>query len=156
MKIRADFVTNSSSSSYLCVSFTCKAIADILNRYQEFPQTEIFDEIDGNSYCLRSMGAFDPETACPKKESEMADQLIEFLWELCNRYDVSEATTEQLVKELQNSKEDIRQTLNSLDWQYTLGLYGDSAEYDEDDEVIDDGYTVEASYDGKTFTYSNY
>lgn len=141
MKIRSDFVTNSSCSSYVSVHIESRKLAEIMEKWKDkLDETQYgpVDVKDGVSF--GSDDAFAIESPPTTKDS-MVQALIEFLEEYNDLecFDPGDGF-EDLIQELKENEKTINDSITSLEWeQEDAGWGGDSDTrlyYDYDDDFI--------------------
>lgn len=135
MKIRTDFVTNSSSSSFCSIHISGSKLTEILKKYKSIFESEDCDITinDSGFNYSEEEGGYEG----PADKSDMARSFIEFIRELADCCEEPEAFDE-LIEELEENEEEINNTITSLDWsRCDTGWGGDSESriwhnYDED------------------------
>ena len=138
MKIRTDFVTNSSSSSYCSIHISGSKLAEIIKKYKNLFESEDLENdditINDNEFYFEGEGDF---CGGPSDMSDMISCIIEFIRELAYRCDESK-DFDKLIEEVKKNEEEINKTITSLDWSvYDSGWGGDHDsrmyhDYDED------------------------
>lgn len=176
MKVRSDFVTNSSSSNTASLRIKCKPLAEMLDNYRkaveeaglgEFPAfprwKELeFDPGDGTVrwYWDEYGGGDDPEYSVPEALDKVLDRLC---WELVSETSwlqesgESPAPVAPLVRSIIENKDGIESKIESVDWDFSNMVRGEFIGYVDDpkarDEIAQHGYgsyDVRFSYDRKT------
>lgn len=150
MKIRSDFVTNSSSSSYVSIHFRCKKLREILNEHQEdfyvveegIKNAHSEDEFDFSEDFDDVADAYAPST-----QNNIIVCLRDFIRNRYNRVEWERSAEFSLIKlenELSIHKKEILATINHVHWNFEY-----STSEDEDTGGVhefDEEYTLE---DGK-------
>jgi len=136
MKIRTDFVTNSSSSSYCSIHISGSKLNKILKKYKKlFEGYDISVTDEG----LEFMDEDNVFCYGPDSKDDMAGVFSGFIQELADCCDDPEEF-EALIEELDENEDEINDTITSLDWQCcTIGWGGDDESqfnYDFEDSDI--------------------
>ena len=140
MKIRTDFVTNSSSSSFGIIHIKSKAIGELLEKYRdaEIPWATDFT-IDGDMINIEDMdGLFVPEI--PTCVEEVLSALLDMLAgvnlgdaespEFPDDYDYSEDQVKMILEANERGKE-LTDSIETVDWHAGIAEWG----MDEEDEA---------------------
>lgn len=139
MKIRTDFVTNSSSSSFCSIHISGSKLNEILKKYKNLFESEDLEYYDitisdeGFAYMDDEGGYYDG----PADKSDMASSFIEFLRELADCCEDPD-DFDELLEALEENEDEINKTITSLNWERCdTGWGGDSESrlwhnYDED------------------------
>jgi len=142
MKFRSDFVTNSSSSSFVIIQAESKTLAEILNRFQDELNKEAIvalDEISGENVSLSAEDYIEP----PEKISEIVNAIAQLF---C--YEVYIPGIYEDEDEDEEAREEFEEILEDDE-------YGVSAIVAK--EIIDNKEAIEAdlaSFHGEFFDYS--
>lgn len=158
MKLRTDFVTNSSSSSFIYIDIKSEKLKLIMEKYSELLETlkdyiccEELEAGEGFS-CREDEGGY---ADIPNDKDNIIDTLIIFFEEFTEYCDDFEEQISELIKELEDNKEELTEDITEVEWTYgDVGWGGDSesryepSNYDEDmlDEIYEEimaekGYT---------------
>lgn len=138
MKIRTDFVTNSSSSSFCTIHISGSKLAEILKKYKSLFDSHSNITITDEEFSYT--GENDELDCCgPKGKNEMASCFVNFISEFAECCDESEMF-DSLINELENNKKEINKTISSFKLELRVEGYGGDSDsrfwYDYDDEDI--------------------
>ncbi len=162
MKIRTDFVTNSSSSSFVTIHISGTKLMEILKRHQD-----VFKDFKGSagdikigedfSFTEEEQGFYEgPPTVKELVAACFSSFIVEYFNEEYYNYEANSdsGALDDLISELKENESEINETLTFLSWCKEVGGWGDS--YSDDGDDIDGTSTEEhlAEYDGKKFKYS--
>lgn len=145
MKIRTDFVTNSSSQSTMIISIDNLVLLEILQRYKEmgvFGEAETVFEIGSSTEETKTLAihgeTWDDEDLQPKKLGEVLDCLIGFLnnddGAIIYRNEISkydQGLFELMKNELLQRKEEIDSAYTGVNWENEHTAYGSEVDPDE-------------------------
>lgn len=138
MKFRKDFVTNSSSSSFLAVDVESKDFVEMLGRFANglhiiFGDCIIID-VENNKMELEYEDGYSPDV--PQTLKGFVDSFIEFIEETSENYneeDIQEVL--ELVEQLKDWKEELVELLRNgkVNWEYKDCGWGgdDTSRYDK-------------------------
>ena len=134
MKIRTDFVTNSSSSSFCTLHISASKLSEILSKYKTFFEKISGFEITNNEFIFEGSDTFEPNKAFPSSKDNIVSVLVNIIERLNN--DVffnfinidcayGHKTVEALISELNKNEKEICDTTNKFDLKCTTVGYGD-------------------------------
>ena len=177
MKIRSDFVTNSSSSNTASLRIKCEPLAEMMDNYRksikeaglgEFPSSPSWSElsVDASAGEVRwywdEYGRWDIESGetVPKALADVLDCLCE---ELANDAQLAQESgratvpVAPLIRAIMENRNAIVPAIEDVSWRYAEYVRGEFLDSVDDPEarqqIIEIGsgaYNVEFSYDGKT------
>ncbi len=138
MKIRTDFVTNSSSSSFCSIHISGSKLNKILIKYKKLFESEDFEGYD-ITVTDKEFEFMDEECGFyegPASKDDIASSFTEFIQELADCSEDPEEF-EALIEELEENEDEINDSITSLNWQRCdTGWGGDdesrfNCEYDD-------------------------
>lgn len=137
MKIRTDFVTNSSSSSFCCIQISGSKLMEILKEYKELFEEEETVKINDDKfeYIEPESGYFEGPS-CQEDISSSFQELIEEISEFSDDPD----EFQELLLMIEDNEEEINKTITYLNWEKCTTGWGadDQSRYnhDYDDDFI--------------------
>ena len=140
MKIRSDFVTNSSSSSYVSIHFRCKKLREILDEYQEYLdaiQYGLSDAVSDDSFDFEDEW---DDVNVPKTKNDIINSLLDFIESGYLETDEEQEKFEELSEELHRNSEEIIATINHVKWNGSNNTNEDDVGGDRD---LNEEYTLE-------------
>lgn len=143
MKFRVDFVTNSSSSSFVSVHISGSKLMEILNKYRQILETEEYNRYGRRLEITKDEFSYseneDGDYYVPESKQEVAKSFINIISKLSMDSDNPEEM-DLLIKELRDNEKEINKTLTSLYWnRVDTGWGGDDESrlwHDYDDGFI--------------------
>lgn len=149
MKIRTDFVTNSSSSSFCTIHAEGEKLGEIINKHKDFFNDKDLKEIEvtENGF-IRKYGEWSNfEWTVPTSEDWIVPTIMGFLYDCFDgSFEQNNEVFEPLMKELEENKDEIKNTLTYFEcstehWGWGEDEYG--------------SYKESCKYDGKDFQYND-
>ena len=131
MKIRNDFVTNSSSSSFVSISIENEKLTEILSEFSCYvdsnTKTFTYEELEN--------GDIEPPVT-PNDLVEKIEELLNFLSEYdCDTIEAYGDITEK-INEIEEIAPEIIKSTKRVVWKHKIGGYGESFEYADKDGDI--------------------
>lgn len=140
MKIRTDFVTNSSSSSFIVINVKNPILAKLIEEYKEKISERLYAHIaqaSDDEYTIHIEEAY---IDLPNNKNEIIEILIRlfsqsiYFDEYETEEEILEKLTENLAKEIYSNKDEIMDNMIELEMTYqNIGWQGDDdSRYDEE------------------------
>ena len=130
MKIRTDFVTNSSSSSFCTIRISGKEILGIINKYKHLFNDEKHISIDDKMFVYNDQEETAVEAWPPEKKNKIIKAIRDFFSEfpdpLWSASDLKEL--KKMDKELRANEAQIMESLTLLEWEFKRAEWGEFAE----------------------------
>ncbi len=161
MKIRTDFVTNSSSTSQVAITIKSSKLMEILAEYKAFLQSVQhgafhFSEDAFEFAALNESGIKDIDV--PENEQKIAGALKDLFREILTANDAPEYMLEKLLQEIASNEKAINEDVSLLEWKSMKSVWGgDFGDWDIDKNAPEEADSAKrtqwASYDGTSFNY---
>ncbi len=143
MKIRSDFVTNSSSSSFVCFKIKSKELADVFKKYESILRYFIGDFcVDSDVIDLKS--DYNLDDMFPSSNEKVYGVLLDSFegFRGCTMYDKNGDYDYDKVKEcdrffaeFEDKEDEIKKSIERVYWEREQELYGGSG-YDRYDRTV--------------------
>ena len=127
MKIRTDFVTNSSSYSSVCISIQSKELADLLKKYKASRELRQLS-VRGSRVSVYEDEVADGWAGVPETLDELIDALISGMQRQAG------SGLSALYQEMQEKKTELTASVQSAKWDFQDDSYGEFEAGDEDRE----------------------
>lgn len=123
MKIRSDFITNSSSYSSVVVRIQSKKLAELLAQYQELFNSDVQVLPDG--ILVEEYEAADGWDDVPQSLEQLLDALLDGLeWNIYQKLR-QEPLARQLKQEIKENKRELTDSVQKAVWDFQNNSYGE-------------------------------
>ena len=161
MKIRTDFVTNSSSTSQVAITIKSSKLMEILAEYKAFLQSVQhgafhFSEDAFEFTALNESGIKGIDV--PENEQKIAGSLKGLFAKILTANAAPDEMREKMLQEIESGEKEINETVSYLEWKCLESVWGGNfPDWDIDENTPEDADSAQrtkwASYDGKRFEY---